>query len=60
MAEGVTLKLGKTAVPASRDLEVYLAHEALGLTAKQGRQLATQIAMKISPPQPDPSKTAAG
>jgi len=60
VAEGVTLKLGKTTVPASRDVEVYLAHEALGLTAKQGRQLATQIAMKILPSQPDPSNTAAG
>ena len=52
VAKGVTLKDGKTAAPAGRDLEVLVAHEALGLTAKQGRQLAIRVALGVhGPPQ---------
>ena len=54
VAKGVTLKQGKTAAPAGRDLEVYLAHEALGLTSKQGKQLAVRIATNVQPPPPAP------
>ena len=35
VAKGVTLKDVKTAAPAGRDLEVLVAHEALGLTANR-------------------------
>ena len=47
VAKGETLKDGKAAAPARRDLEVLVAHEALGLTAKQGRQLAIWVALGV-------------
>ena len=58
VAKGETLKDGKTAAPAGRDLEVLVAHEALGLTAKQGRQLAIRIAMGVHGPPQTPGTTA--
>ena len=59
VSKGVTLKYGKTTAPASRDLEVLLAHEALGLTAKQGKQLAIGVALGVQgPPQPPGPSTA--
>ena len=59
VSKGVTLKYGKTTTPASRDLEVLLAHESLGLTAKQGRQLAIRVAMGVQGPRQPPSPSTA-
>ena len=60
VAKGETLKDGKTAAPAGRDLEVLVAHEALGLTAKEGRQLAIRIALGVHGPPQTPGATATG
>ena len=48
IAKGVPLKVGKNTVEAQRHTEVMLAHEALGLTEKQGRALALSITAAVS------------
>jgi hypothetical protein len=56
-SEGTAIKRGKTTVPATRDLEVWVAHEALGLSAKQGQQLAVGVAQAVSRPLPTATST---
>ena len=48
IAKGVPLEVGKKTVEAQRHTEVMLAHEALGLTEKQGRALALSITAAVS------------
>lgn len=55
VAKGVTLTDGKSTAPSSRDLEVLVWHEALGLTAKQGKQLAIRVAMGVEGAPPTPT-----
>ncbi len=63
VAAGVPVSRAESAPVATRSMTVQVSHELLGLSAKQGRQVAVAVATSVSrhhEPVPDPTPASRG